>query len=101
MQMRLSLSKVEKNEPSYDEESNIFQPIKLIIKLPTGSIKEFNCTTGDTVQIIKKRLEAEDSIPYKETVCYCAGEPMLEPLSLNDFPNLDLSNPVIEVKYKE
>lgn len=88
------------NKPvSYAEESDIFSAVTITLNLPDGSKKSFNGTTGDTIQIIKKRLEAEIGLPYHETSCHLPdGTLMIEPLSLNDFPSLDKTNPVIEVR---
>lgn len=56
--MKLSLGK-NTGSASYDEESNIFEPVTLRIILPnaTDSI-QMKVTTGDTVSIIKKRCGA-------------------------------------------
>ena len=53
--MKLSLAKTEDRAPSYDEESNIFQPLALQIVTPGGTTITMQVTTGDTISIIKKR----------------------------------------------
>lgn len=98
---KLSLGVVapEKKEVrSYDEESNIHAPITVVLKLPDGSTKEFAQTTGDTIQIIKKKIEVELGFPYHKTSCFYAGKLLIEPLSLNDFPDLPKDKPVIDVR---
>ncbi|ELR21699.1 uncharacterized protein ACA1_384020 [Acanthamoeba castellanii str. Neff] len=96
--MKLSLAKTEDRAPSYDEESNIFQPLALQIVTPEGTTITMQVTTGDTISIIKKRLEVEHSIAYKETVLTLNDKVMIEPLSLNDFADLPAVDPVIVCK---
>jgi len=62
------------------EESKIQQTIKLQLKV------------GETVQMIKRRLEDKFNLPYQKSVFYLNGLKnnnlvlMMDPLSLNDFP---------------
>eukprot|EP01087_Luapelamoeba_hula_P013032 TRINITY_DN36_c14_g1_i1.p1 TRINITY_DN36_c14_g1~~TRINITY_DN36_c14_g1_i1.p1 ORF type:complete len:114 (+),score=18.08 TRINITY_DN36_c14_g1_i1:75-416(+) len=88
---------------SYDQEANIFAPITVHLQLPDGTTRDFHQTTGDTVQIIKKKMEVELGLPYARTQCFLNGKFMMEPLSLNDFPSLptDGSPVTIEVRNKE
>jgi len=89
-----------KDVRSYDDESNIFATITLVLQLPDGTTKDLAATTGDTIQIIKKKMEAELGFPYSKTSCFLDGKLMIEPLSLNDFPNLPKERPVIEVRVR-
>merc|ERR1711915_630934 len=84
--MKLHLSKLD--EASYDEESNIFEPMVLFLNLPDGTTKEWNVSTGDTIQMIKKRIEVELGLMQADTRCELDGKNMIEPLSLNDFATL-------------
>ncbi|KAL6056812.1 hypothetical protein QOT17_015839 [Balamuthia mandrillaris] len=105
--MKLSLAQLgkkgegEEEAVSYAQEADIFEPLDLKLEMPDGTTKVMKFTTGDTIQIIKKRLEAEHDIPFTSVDCLLDGKVMLEPLSLNDFPNLDKSNPTIQVRKRE
>lgn len=89
-----------KDVRSYDDESNIFASITVVLQMPDGSTKEVAATTGDTIQILKKKMEVDLGLPYAKTSCYHDGKLMIEPLSLNDFPNLPKDRPVIEVRVR-
>eukprot|EP00005_Dracoamoeba_jomungandri_P005541 CAMPEP_0174260050 /NCGR_PEP_ID=MMETSP0439-20130205/8796_1 /TAXON_ID=0 /ORGANISM="Stereomyxa ramosa, Strain Chinc5" /LENGTH=102 /DNA_ID=CAMNT_0015344181 /DNA_START=42 /DNA_END=350 /DNA_ORIENTATION=- len=91
--MKLHLSKIEKkDDESYDTESSIHQEVTINITLPDEREVQMKFTTGDTVQNIKKRLVAEHDLVYGDIECFYNDTLMIDPLSLNDFPDLDLDD---------
>ena len=72
----------------YFEESDIHQDIELhlIVPEPHSKVIKIKTKTGDTIQNIKKVLEDNHDIPYGAQTLLLEGKPMLDPLSLNDFP---------------
>ena len=74
----------------YFEESDIHQDIELNLHLsePAGKVIKIKTKTGDTIQNIKKVLEDNHDIPYGNQTLLLEGKPMLDPLSLNDFPTI-------------
>eukprot|EP01088_Endostelium_zonatum_P004381 TRINITY_DN1561_c0_g1_i1.p1 TRINITY_DN1561_c0_g1~~TRINITY_DN1561_c0_g1_i1.p1 ORF type:complete len:108 (-),score=16.68 TRINITY_DN1561_c0_g1_i1:184-507(-) len=88
-----------KQTKTYDEESDIHEPVTVKLTLPDGTSKTLNVTVGTTIQIIKKMLETDIGLSYKDNDCFYNGKIMMEPLSLNDFPGfLDSSDKHIEIK---
>lgn len=75
-----------KLEGSYHEEADIHETIPLILTLPNGEILTRTIKIGDTVQAIKRTLLVEHSLPYEKIELCIDGKPMMDPLSLNDFP---------------
>jgi hypothetical protein len=69
----------------YAEESDIHPEISVDLKFSDSHTIHLRLKTGDTVQNIKKRLEAEHNMPYAKTALSLNGQQMLDPLSLNDF----------------
>lgn len=83
---------------SYDTESNIHQDIKITFSLPSGELFEETVKNGETVQEIKRRLYSAEKIPTN-SLFYFDGKHMMDPLSLNDFPDVVGRSAVqIEVK---
>merc|ERR1711862_976543 len=72
---------------SYDDESNIHDDIILTLEFPDGKKKDVKCKTGETVINLKKKLFDEFEIPFSCKLSF-GDKQMLDPLSLNDFPDL-------------
>ncbi len=102
--MKLSLDKScsndthhdDNNQPQerpkdYNEESDIHPDIAVHLKFSDTKTMHLTLKTGDTVQNIKKRLEAEHGIQYSKITFTLDGKTMLDPLSLNDFPAVNES----------
>ena len=85
---------------SYDDESNIHDDITLTFLFPDGKEQDVTCKTGETVSNLKKKLLDEYQIPFSCKLTY-KSTTMLDPLSLNDFPELlkgaKEGKPVIEI----
>lgn len=73
---------------AYDKESDIHDHIVVHLVLPDGVIHKFSVTVGETVQMIKRRLEDVHGIPYSDVTLCFNGKCLIDPLSLNDFPEL-------------
>ena len=85
--------------PSYDEESNIHAKIELTIVLPSGEQVQKTFSKGDTVFNIKKTVHDEKGLEWKGMIVEYDGKPLLDPLSLNDFPFLnDLTTATFHIK---
>eukprot|EP01102_Stenamoeba_stenopodia_P006605 TRINITY_DN1822_c0_g1_i1.p1 TRINITY_DN1822_c0_g1~~TRINITY_DN1822_c0_g1_i1.p1 ORF type:complete len:140 (-),score=45.76 TRINITY_DN1822_c0_g1_i1:228-647(-) len=85
---------------SYDNTSNIFEQIELTLRFPDGNVHHVKVTTGETIFNIKKRINDEGWAKYDDISLYLNNQIMLDPLSLNDFPNLVKDKLPIEVKLK-
>ena len=72
---------------TYDEESNIHADITVTLLFPDGIEENVQCKTGETVINLKKKLFDEFKIPFSCVLTY-KDKTMLDPLSLNDFPEL-------------
>eukprot|EP00168_Porphyra_purpurea_P000447 TRINITY_DN10498_c0_g1_i1.p1 TRINITY_DN10498_c0_g1~~TRINITY_DN10498_c0_g1_i1.p1 ORF type:complete len:142 (+),score=44.63 TRINITY_DN10498_c0_g1_i1:66-428(+) len=72
---------------SYDEESDIHEDITIIVKLDGDRTEKIDCKTGETIMNIKKKIHDDHGVPFSCVVSF-QGKPMLDPLSLNDFPHL-------------
>ena len=84
---------------SYHYESDIFEDIEILLKLPNGTEQKLNVKIGETVQQLKRYVDTDHSIPYEESVLFLNGKAMLDPLSLNDFPTIVKSkSATIDVK---
>jgi hypothetical protein len=66
------------------------EPIDLLFSLPTGHFHVQKGTLGQTVAQIKKFLNDRGVSAYNDTDLYFPGstKPMLDPFSLNDFPQI-------------
>jgi hypothetical protein len=72
----------------FDEECNIHDDIKLTLLFSDNRTVIMHVKTGDTVQNIKKKLEDQHGIPYAKMAFMLDGKIMLDPLSLNDYPQI-------------
>lgn len=87
---------------AYFEESDIHEEIELTLALSDERTIKLKLKIGDTVQNIKKRLEDTHGIPFVRQLFLLDGQPMLDPLSLNDFPAIGkYKRRLIEVKLLE
>jgi len=84
----LNLKRAFHARPGFETER--VQRVRTNIYFPTGALHCFLFQLGETIQMIKRKLEADFHISYRDTVLYLNNnlEPMLEPLSLNDFPEI-------------
>jgi len=79
---------------SYHDESNIFEEIRLVCVLPAGDTLQLLVNSGETVQEIKRKLDAVHGIPFSTSSLHHNGKLMMDPLSLNDFPGLLAKSPL-------
>jgi len=79
---------------SYHDESNIFEEILLICVLPAGDSLQLTVKSGETVQEIKRKLDATHGIPFSTCSLLHNGNLLMDPLSLNDFPGLIVKSPL-------
>jgi hypothetical protein len=84
-QSHLTIPSQNSHVKDYAEESDIHPEISVDLKFSDSHTIHLRLKTGDTVQNIKKRLEAEHNMPYSKTSLSLHGQQMLDPLSLNDF----------------
>jgi len=84
----LNLKRAFHARPGFETER--VQRVRTNIYFLTGALHCFLFQLGETIQMIKRKLEADFNINYRDTVLYLNNnlEPMLEPLSLNDFPEI-------------
>merc|ERR1712137_946413 len=77
-------------QKSYDEESDIHDDLIVTLVFPQefgGKEKELHCKSVETVINMKKKLFDEFEIPFSCKISF-EDKLMLDPLSLNDFPDL-------------
>lgn len=72
----------------HDEEANIHGSLDIRFKLLDGEIHVVKCKLGETIFNIKKTLHDQFHVPF-DVVFLLNGSPMMDPLSLNDFPQLN------------
>lgn len=77
---------------SYEEESNIHSDIRLLITLPNGTIQHFTVKIGETVSQLKRKIAVENKFQCKDVQLWMDSKPMMDPLSLNDFPHIVKNN---------
>jgi len=85
---------------SYDKTSDIFEHLELTLRFPDGNVHHVKVTSGETIFNIKKRINDEGWAKYDDISLYLNNQLMLDPLSLNDFPNLVRDKLPLEVKLK-
>jgi hypothetical protein len=82
-----------KGVKDYAEESDIYEDIEVTLRnQATGETERLRLKIGETVQNIKKRIVARapagTAIEYRDVELVLDGRPMMDPLSLNDFPEI-------------
>ena len=61
-------------------------PVTVVFELPDGSTDEREFMMGQTVEVLKSYLQAEFGMPIDEQSLLMDGEPLIDPLSLLDYP---------------
>ena len=59
--------------------------------LPDGTEEECDFSMGQTIQMLKAHVETEYGIPMSVTQLSLEGKILIDPLSLNDFQEIDPS----------
>ena len=60
--------------------------VLVVFEFPDGSQSESHFRLGQTVEYVKSYIESEYGIPMQEQILIYEGRPMIDPLSLLDFP---------------
>ena len=84
-----------------EEEDAMGGDVAVVFTLPSGRDIENSFGIGQTIQMLKGWLEKEHEIPYVDQtlVMRSSGAVMIDPLSLNDFPEVRVGSTLqIEVK---
>jgi hypothetical protein len=86
MNFLIDLSKARDTPNTHNEEINAtFQNITIQFILPNESVKNVVCSIGETVDMIRERLNAQELCSLTSKFYY-EDVYMMDPLSLNDFP---------------
>eukprot|EP01115_Flamella_aegyptia_P012804 TRINITY_DN65259_c0_g1_i5.p1 TRINITY_DN65259_c0_g1~~TRINITY_DN65259_c0_g1_i5.p1 ORF type:complete len:160 (-),score=47.98 TRINITY_DN65259_c0_g1_i5:54-497(-) len=85
--LSLSSAKNNENESYFEEEDKLHSVYDICFKLPNGNEKVFQCKTGETLINIKKKIHDEEGVSFDVT-CYYNNSPLMDPMSLNDFPEI-------------
>lgn len=60
---------------------------KIQFQLPNGKVTSLTCLLAETVSMVKERLANENLCAY-DSKFYFRGKYLMDPLSLNDFPEI-------------
>lgn len=63
-------------------------PVMVVFELPDGSTDEREFMMGQTVEVLKSYLQAEFDMPIHQQRLLVDGEPLIDPLSLLDYPTI-------------
>mmetsp|Transcript_14952 Transcript_14952/g.16224 ORF Transcript_14952/g.16224 Transcript_14952/m.16224 type:complete len:83 (-) Transcript_14952:75-323(-) len=68
-------------------------------RLPSGEVTQIQVSMGQDVAHAKAMLSKQLDVPYSELSLHHEGKLMFDPLSFNDFPQLDSARGMdVEVK---
>mmetsp|Transcript_6229 Transcript_6229/g.9392 ORF Transcript_6229/g.9392 Transcript_6229/m.9392 type:complete len:149 (-) Transcript_6229:210-656(-) len=82
-----SLSGAKKDEYIDDGPSIQESSVMVVFDLPDGSQGENMFKLGNTVEVLKSVVESDYGIPMTEQTMFLEDQPMMNPLSLLDFPD--------------